>query len=153
MFNFPRRAICSSIKHTPHMPFSYLNTFIFTHPVSTRSTSGHEPAVKKALNQFHTSQDHHPGNAAAWPSAARRKLRLEQPNRAEQLVWLAKRSLAACSAQNAVSTDRSDKHVPSHEKRDIATSPTLDCTNSWDGPTVWAHLWEAYPRSSFQAVD
>jgi hypothetical protein len=136
MLKLPLRATCYGIKLTHRLPLYH-----FKPSISTQSTSGYAQAIKKALDQSQMLELHHAGDRAAWPSAARQKLGPEQPKAAEQLVWLARRSLAASSAQNAVSTDRAEKNLPSHEKREGATPPTLDCTKSWDGPTVWAHLW------------
>jgi hypothetical protein len=48
--------------------------------------------------------------------------------RIEQLVWLAKQSLATSIATG-------------HKKRRVAKTCTQRCAQPWDGPTVWAHLW------------
>jgi hypothetical protein len=141
MFKLPVRAICSGVRHTQQLPLLQLKHSISAQPVSTKSASSYMRAVTKALEEFQMSPLRHAASQAAWPTSARQKLGLEQPRGAEQLVLRAKRSLAASSVQNGVSTERSEKDAPSLKKRDGATAPTLDCTKSWDGPTVWAHLW------------
>ncbi|KAF2820679.1 hypothetical protein CC86DRAFT_374338 [Ophiobolus disseminans] len=103
-------------------------------PLSTDSTTYGSGRAKQAVDEFRAAQVFDSGTFATWR-------RSEYPTgdraatRTEQLVWLAKQSLAAsvsCTKEASSTTTPTNNTASQDKLRPIC---------SWDGPTVWAHLW------------
>lgn len=66
------------------------------------------------------------------------------PTRAQQIVWLAQRSLASTDAKGSIT--QGSQHVAKAGSQqgaghEVAKLRAQSATKSWDGPTIWAHLW------------
>jgi hypothetical protein len=64
--------------------------------------------------------------------------------RTEQLVCLAKQSLAASMTRKSDTANlkhAANGFVKQDKQEDPTNAKILRPTRAWDGPTIWAHLW------------
>ncbi|KAH3974812.1 hypothetical protein HBI81_097590 [Parastagonospora nodorum] len=144
MFKLSMRAACLGIKQTHHVPAFHIKLSSTAQGLSTDSAPTCSRFVKQVADQFQKTQVLRTDGASGL--SPMNQVAAKKVTRTEQLVWLARLSLASSSMEQTrditfTSTARSDKDMTVHRDREIATSVSTDCTKSWDGPTVWAHLW------------
>jgi len=131
-------------KETHHVLAFHTKFSSIAQRLSTDSAPTCDQFVKQAVDQLQEAQALRADGTYGLPKG--HQVATEKVTRTEQLVWLARHSLASSSTVQTcditfTSTARFDKEIIAHRDREIATSVSTDCTKSWDGPTVWAHLW------------
>jgi hypothetical protein len=125
-----RQTARASTQHA-HGP-SYSGARVATQPLSTQSAT---------VDQTRTSQTFSSqGDASTSPGCP---VVDAKPTRTEQLVWLAKHSLAASQVRKCgdASAIESERIAMNQEKQGGTHSSGHSYPQAWDGPTVWAHLW------------
>jgi hypothetical protein len=109
---------------------------------STDSVTARSECVEKTVNELKAAQASSSATFADWRRVAYGN-GVAQFTRAEQLVWLAKRSLAASvpTESDATNALQALEKTASQEQNGQTAAKLPVSTSNWATPSVWAHLW------------
>jgi hypothetical protein len=109
---------------------------------STDSVTARSEGVQKAVNELKAAQASNSATFVDWRRVAYGN-GVAQYIRAEQLVWLAKQSLAASVTSESDTTKaiQAPDNTVSQEQNGQTAAKLPVSTSNWAAPSVWAHLW------------
>jgi len=143
MITSTSRAAQFGTKITSRICRRHLPSFTPTLRHSTNTACDCGRRVKQAVDELRDAHTSSSGTFAAW-RRSQYQTSHEESTPTERLVWLAKQSLAASVkpktyVANAGQAAGASTGQERREYQKAASFSGPTCT--WDGPTVWAHLW------------
>lgn len=113
------------------------------HAVSSanRATSSWNAHIRQ--NVVQTPVPGPPNTQSPVPRGSDRQSAASDASRTAQLVWLAKFSLSGSVIRrtHGGKMETRKKDMLNDDERGLDKHGVQCCEKTWDGPTVWAHLW------------